>query len=61
MKFNGKLGNQTLENGKKLKSRLTYIWALKFFFIDFSLYQMLDIVARRHCMQFQGKRNSQAQ
>ena len=58
MQFQGKLMNQTWENGKKPSLGLGSLWpkfGLKSFFNGFYLYQMLDIVASYHCMQFQGK------
>ena len=50
--------NQTWENGKKPSLGLGSLWRKfgpKIFFNGFYLYQMLDIVASYHCMQFQGK------
>ena len=58
MQFEGKLMNQTWENGQKPSfgpdlAFLAQIWSPNFF-CRFYLYQMLDIVASYHCMQFQG-------
>ena len=51
MQFTGKLVNQTWEYSKKLNSRPNFGSPIVGLFI----YQMLEIVARYHCMQFQGK------
>ena len=58
MQFQGKLMNQTWENGKKPSLGLGSLWPKfgpKIFLNGFYLYQMLDIVASYLCMQFQGK------
>ena len=56
----GKLMNQTQENGKNLVSgkilaHLAQIWSQKIFFHRFYLKQILKVVASYHCMQFQEK------
>ena len=60
MRFQGKLMNQTSENGRKPSFGLNVgpfgpNLGPKIFFPIFYIYQMLEIVASYHCMQFQGK------
>ena len=55
--YKGKLRNQTWENSKKPSFRCDFGPNLvpQFFFCGFYLYLMLEIVAKYHSMQFQGK------
>ena len=60
MQFQGKLMNQTWENGKKSSFKTDFSSFVPYlgpqiFFHRFYFYYMLDIVASYHCMQFQGK------
>ena len=61
MQFQGKLMNQTWENGKKLGFWTNFgPFGPKQIFLEFYLYYMLNIVSSYHCMQFQGKLMNQA-
>ena len=60
MQFQGKLMNQTWENGKKSSFEPNFgpfgpNLDPKIFFRGFYLNWMLDIIASYHCMQLQGK------
>ena len=61
LQFQGKLKNQTWENGKTTTWFQDWFWPLrpKFgprnFFHGLCLYCMFDIVSSYHCMQLQGK------
>ena len=55
MQFQGKLINQTLENGKKTSFRPDFGPFGPNFFCGFYLYYMLDIFASYYCVQFKGK------
>ena len=58
LQFQGRLMNQTRENGKK-PSFGTSFGPPKKFFQGFYFYYMLHIVASYHCMQLQGKLTNQ--
>ena len=57
MQFQGKVINQTWENGEKPSFGPNFgpNLVLENYFRDFYLYWVLGIVASYHCMQFQGK------
>ena len=64
MQFQGKLMNQTWENGNKPSFKTNFgpfgpNLGPKNIFHQFYLYYMLEIAASYHCMQFQGKSMNQ--